>query len=324
VPRPREAAPALPSRWPGDRGAHLWVKDREVVLPDGTRVRYAVRGPDGAPWLVFAAGFLCPDNFWRDLAPDLVRDHRIAMINHRGIGASSEAGGHRYPPSPEAYTIPRLAEDVLAVLDAEGAGPAVVLGHSMGVQVALQVAHARPQAVRGLVLVAGAYASPFRTMYGGAAAVAYPFVSMFGSAAPRAFTRRILRLIELPPARRVGIALGAVADHTPWEGMTAYRAHLSRVDPRTAIWTARGMHYFDPTPWLHEVDVPSAIIVGTRDGWCPAEVGVALADALPDANLQVVEGASHTLPLEHPELVLRHIRDVERRAGDGGQYSTDA
>jgi pimeloyl-ACP methyl ester carboxylesterase len=74
------------------------------------------------------------------------------------------------------------------------------------------------------------------------------------------------------------------------------------------------MHAFDPGPWLHEVDVPTSVVVGTRDGWCPAEVAEAMADALPDANLQVVEGASHTLPLEHPDLVLRHIREVERRA----------
>jgi pimeloyl-ACP methyl ester carboxylesterase len=49
----------------------------------------------------------------------------------------------------------------------------------MGVQVALQLAHVRPEAVRGLVLVAGTAGSPFRTMYGGSAAsLLFPLVSM--------------------------------------------------------------------------------------------------------------------------------------------------
>ena len=313
--RPREAAPALPSRWPGDRGAHLWVKDREVVLPDGTRVRYAVRGPAGAPWVVLAPGFLCPDTFWRDLAPELIHDHRVIMLNHRGTGASTEAGGGSLPPGAEAYTIPRLAEDVVAVMDAEAAAPATLVGHSMGVQVALEVARARPELVGSLVLAAGTHTSPFRSMYGSSvASYLFPVVSMAGAAAPRELSRRVLRAIELPIVRPVAIAMRAVAEHTPWAGMTTYRAHLSRVDPRTSIWTARGMHHFDPEPWLHRIATPTSVVVGSRDGWCPIAVGERQAAAIPDARLEVVPDASHTLPLEHPEVVLRHIHEVERRA----------
>lgn len=314
MPGPRVAAPTRPSPWPGDRGGHLWAKDREVVLEDGTRIRYTVRGPEGAPWLVLAPGFLCPDSFWRDLAPELVRDHRIVMFNHRGTGASTEAGGGPHPPAATAYTIPRLAEDVLAILEAESADGATLLGHSMGVQVALEVALSRPRAVRGLVLVAGPHASPFQTMYGNrAASLLFPVVSMLGAAVPREWTRWAMRAIELPLARPVGIRLLAVADHTPWAGMTTYRAHLPRVDPRTAIWTARGMDRYDPTDRLGGIGVPTSVIVGTRDGWCPTEVGEALAAAVPDARIEVVDGASHTLPLEHPDVVLRHVRRVEER-----------
>ncbi len=59
------------------------------MTDDGTVVRYATRGPRSAPWIVCCAGYLCPDNFWRDLAPDLARDHRLIVLNYRGIGASS-------------------------------------------------------------------------------------------------------------------------------------------------------------------------------------------------------------------------------------------
>ena len=286
-----------------------------MVLTDGTRVRYTVRGPAGAPWVVLAPGFLCPDNFWRDLAPELVADHRVLMFNHRGVGASSEAGGGPRPPAAEAYTIPMLAQDLIAILEAEGAAPATLLAHSMGVQVSLELVRSRPDLVRALVLAAGPPASPFRTMYGNAAAsYVFPFVSMAVAAAPREVSRRLFRAIEWPVTRSVAVAIRAVAEHTPWEGMTAYRAHLSRVDPRTAIWTARGMHTHDAGPWLPTVDVPTSVVVGTRDGWCPTAVGEAMAAAIPDARIQVVPDASHTLPLEHPDLVLRHVRDVERRA----------
>jgi 3-oxoadipate enol-lactonase len=315
LPRPSDAAPALPSPWPGDRGGHLWARDREVVLPDGTRVRYTVRGPDGAPWVVCAPGFLCPDSHWRDIAPALVEDHRVVLLSHRGTGASTEAGGGTLPPSADAYTIPRLAEDVIAVMDAEDASSATLLGHSMGVQVVLEVWRVRPDLVRALVLAAGTHASPFRTMYDSpAASYLFPLVSMLGAATPRALSRRVMRAIELPLARPIGYALRALGDDTPWPGMTTYRAHLSRIDPRTAIWTARAMHHYDAGPWLRDVTVPTSVIVGTHDGWCPSSVGEAQAAAIPDARLEIVPSASHTLPLEHPEVVVRHVRQVEQRA----------
>ncbi|MCA1783925.1 MAG: alpha/beta fold hydrolase, partial [Intrasporangiaceae bacterium] len=137
MPGPRDAAPCQPSRWPEDRGGHVWQKDREVVTDDSTRIRYTVRGPAGTPWVVCVPGFLCPDTFWRDIGPDLAADHRVIMINHRGTGASTEAGGGRHPNGADGYTIPRIAGDIAAVMDAEAARDVILLGHSMGVQVAL-------------------------------------------------------------------------------------------------------------------------------------------------------------------------------------------
>lgn len=314
VPGPRDAAPPVPSPWTGDRGGHLWAKDHEVVRGDGTRIRYTVRGPQDGPWVVGVAGYLCPDNFWRDLAPDLARDHRVVLLNYRGIGASTEAGGGWLPTRASDYEVPHLAGDVAAVLDDLEARDVTCIGHSMGVQVALALWHDRPDLVGALTLVAGAYASPFARMYGsGVGSVIFPFVSMAGAAAPRALTRRLMRAIELPVALPVGKRLQAIGELTPLAGMTPYRAHLSRVDPRTAIWTARGMHTYDPSAWLHLVDVPTSIIGGDRDGWCPVGVNEELAAAIPGARLEIVDGASHTLPLEHPELVLTHVRRLTGR-----------
>jgi pimeloyl-ACP methyl ester carboxylesterase len=294
--------------WP-DRGGHLWPKDRQVVTADGTVVRYAVRGPAHGPAVVCCAGFLCPDNFWRDLAPDLARDHRVIILNYRGVGASSEAGGNARPPEPEAYALELLAEDVATVLDAEGVRGALAIGHSMGVQVALALWRARPELVGSLALLAGPYASPFRTFYGtSAASLVFPFVSATATAVPRQVSRRVMRALELPVTLPVARAIRALGPHTPPDGMRDYRLHLSNVDPRTAIWTARGMHLFDATPWLDEVHVPIFKAVGSADAWCPPRVGKALARRLPDTELLVVPGGSHALPIEFPDLLLPGIR----------------
>ncbi|MEX2549619.1 MAG: alpha/beta hydrolase [Nitriliruptoraceae bacterium] len=298
----------LGSGWP-DRGGHLWRKDRFALAPDGTQVAYTARGPDRAPALLLCAGYLCPDNFWRDLAPDLAHDHRVVVLNYRGIGASSEAGGHRLPPAADAYSMERLASDVAAVADAEGLREATVVGHSMGVQVALALWQARPDLVGRLALLAGPYSSPLHTFYGNAtAATVFPMVSMLVPALPRALTGLAMRALELPGTMPVARAIRALGPHTPEEGMRAYRWHVGRVDPRTAIWTARGMHAFDASPFLDAVDVPTLVAVGDLDAWAPASVGERLAEALPNADLLVLPGGSHGLPIEFPEILAERIR----------------
>jgi pimeloyl-ACP methyl ester carboxylesterase len=302
-----------------DRGGHLWTKDREVVREDGTVVRYAVRGPVGGPVVAFCAGYLCPDNFWRDLGPDLARDHRVVMLNYRGVGASSEAGGGAKPPDAESYRMEHLADDVAAVLDAESLNQATVVGHSMGVQVALDLWRRRPDLAGRLALIAGPYGSPLKTFYSSSvAANVFPLVSIAGPALPRNVLRPLMHALELPVTMPVARGIRALGPHTPEEGMRGYRWHLGRVDPRTAIWTARGMAEHDAEGYLPELDVPVLVAVGGADSWCPASVGDALLERVPHADLLVVPEASHGLPIEFPELLLPRIRalaDRQRAAG---------
>lgn len=294
-----------------DRGGHLWPKDREARGVDGTVIRYTVRGPSDGPTVVCCAGFLCPDNFWRDVGPDLARDHRVVVLNYRGIGASSEAGGGDRPPSADRYTLDLLADDVALVLDQEGIRDATVLGHSMGVQVALALWWRRRDLVGRLALVAGPSGSPFRTFYGSPrAAAVFPLFSATIPAFPRAVTGTAMRALELPVAMPVARMIRALGPNTPDEGMRDYRWHMGRVDPRTAIWTARGMHAFDAGPWLHRVDVPTLVMVGDADAWTPPSVGEELAGRIGGATLAIVAGASHALPIEFPELLVPRVREL--------------
>lgn len=163
MPRARRVADPVEPAPPGT----LFPKDREVRSLDGTPIRYTVRGR-GAPTVVVCAGFACPDNHWRYLVPALERRGRVVVWNYRGMGASglpSPPGFRAMRLGREDFRLDRYAEDLEAVLDAEGIRRAVLLGHSMGTQVALEGYRRMPGRVAGLVLVAGPYASPFHTMY---------------------------------------------------------------------------------------------------------------------------------------------------------------
>lgn len=304
--------------WPGDRGGHLWPKDREVVTSDGARIRYTVRGDPDGPWLAFCAGFMCPDNFWGPLAPGLLDRYRCVFLNYRGVGASTDPR----PPGYRGrnlragdYTIEKFAGDVLDVLEAEDARDVTLVGHSMGCQVALEGWRQDPDRVAALVLVTGPYASPLHTFYGSKLGARLFPLAYFGiPLLPRPVQKQIGKAMRLPVAMPIARLIRALGPDTPADGMAGYLEHFGNVDPMVVLKIARGMHTFDAGPWLHTVDVPTLIVVGSEDTFSPPELGEVILRHVPDSELVTIDGGTHGALLEYPEEIRAAITDfLDRR-----------
>lgn len=303
-------------QWPGDRGGHVWPKDREVVAEDGTRVRYTVRGAEDGPWLVFCAGFLCPDNFWQYLAPPLFDTYRCLFVNYRGVGASTGPDTDAAWPDVDRYRIEDFAADVLLACEAEGADDLVLVGHSMGCQVALAAWRQEPTLVRGLALVTGPFASPLDTFYGSSVlATLFPVVFSSLWLTPRFLTNRILPALRLPIAMPGARLIRALGPHTPGQGMELYFDHAGNVDARVAAAIAHGMHAFDASPWLDDVDVPVFVVTGGLDTFSPPSLGQQLEEHLDDVTLMHLEDGTHGALLEFPDEIraglVAWLEDVE-------------
>lgn len=304
--------------WPGDRGGHLWPKDREVVRDDGARIRYTVRGNPEGPWVAFCAGFMCPDNFWGPLGNLLLDRYRCVFLNYRGVGASTdprEPGYRGWRLRPGDYTIEKFAGDVLDVLEAEGARDVTLLGHSMGCQVALEAWRQAQDRVTALVLVTGPYASPLHTFYGSKLGARLFPLAYFGlPALPRPLQKQVGKAMRLPIAMPVARMIRALGPHTPAEDMQGYFQHFGTVDPLVVLRIARGMHHFDAGPWLHTVDVPTLVLVGTHDTFSPPELGEVVIRHVPDSELVTIDGGTHGALLEFPAEIHDAMADFLHRA----------
>jgi pimeloyl-ACP methyl ester carboxylesterase len=187
----------------------------------------------------------------------------------------------------------------------------------MGVQVALQLWRDRPELVDGLVLVTGPYASPLHTFYGSQlGARLFPLARLGVPLVPRPLQRTLTRATRLPIALPVARLVRALGPHTPAEPMHDYLRHLARMDPMIAVKVAQGMHDFDAGPWLHEVDVPTLVVVGSRDTFSPPALGEQLLAAVPTSELVTVAGGTHAALIEHPVEIHDAVADfVARRLG---------
>ncbi len=114
------------------------------LLRDGVALAYEEAGR-GAPPLVFVHGLACHRGFWAAQVEHFARAHRVLAVDLRGHGASDA------PEQP--YTMQALADDLAWTCTQLGIGRPVVVGHSLGGLVALELAAAHPEQVRAVVLV---------------------------------------------------------------------------------------------------------------------------------------------------------------------------
>jgi pimeloyl-ACP methyl ester carboxylesterase len=121
-----------------------------VATPDGTRIWHTDEGPSdggGLPLLALP-GLTRNGGDFDHLAPHLAKvpgGVRLIRVDLRGRGRSDHA-------DPSTYTVPREAQDVLAVMDALGLARAAILGTSRGGLVAMLLAATKPDRVLGVGL----------------------------------------------------------------------------------------------------------------------------------------------------------------------------
>jgi len=276
---------------------------REGRLRAGAGVDLAVQEVGEGRLVVLANGLGGSLRAW---APFLVRfgvGHRVVAFDYRGLYRSGP------PPAPEAVRIDDHASDLLAVLRREGRERALVIAWSMGVQVAVEAALAEPDRVAGLVLVAGAPGDPLSGVLGLplSRTVVPPLTRVIeAGAGPFGLAVRILAASGGTPQllRRLGV-VAPTCDLATFHALAEEFAHL---DWRLYMRTIRAMGEHDAWPRLGEVAVPTLVVGGTRDLFLPEATLRATAAAIPGAELLVVEGATHYLPLEFPDLLDARIR----------------
>jgi len=187
---------------------------------DGTSIAYTVAGE--GPDVVLVHCWLGDQSFYAETLADLARDHRVVALDLAGHGRSGK--------DRTDYTMAAFARDVLAVMDAERIGRAVIVGHSMGGTVALALAEAAPGRVDGIVGIdnlhqvdrgitdeqLAQFMAPMREDF--ATAVAGFVGGMFPAGTDSAVVAR---------------AVGPMASAPPQIGLSAFE-HLIRFDLATA------------------------------------------------------------------------------------------
>jgi len=192
----------------------------------------------------------------------------------------------------------------MAVRKHVGDPPCVLVGHSMGCQVALECTRRHPAKVRGLVLICGTFGNVTSTFKGlPVLDVILPKLLDLAERRPE-FVRALWS--RIPPEIALKLALRA-GDLDPEkihpEDVMPYLQHFPHVDFPMFLRMLRAAGEHSAGDFLPQVEVPTLIVAGERDTFTPPFLAEAMAEAIPGAELVVVKNGTHVAPLEQPDVV---------------------
>jgi aminoacrylate hydrolase len=232
-----------------------------------------------AKTVVLSSGLGGAAHYWAPQIPALARDFRVIAYDQQGTGRSPGE-------LPDGYTIADMAEEVSGLLDQLGVERCHFIGHALGGLIGLQLAASRPALLDRLVVVNGW-------------AKTHPHTR-------RCFAARKSLLLNTGVAAYVAAQplflypATWMADRTDWlaEQDTAGVAHFP---PRETVLRRIGaIEAFDITPRLPAITVPTCIIATRDDVLVPATCSVALAEALSDARLELLDHGGHACNVTDP------------------------
>lgn len=246
---------------------------------------------DGCP-LVLIQGFGAQMIAWNPGFCELLGEAGFAVVrfDNRDVGLSRKFDGQ------EAYSLLDMAGDVADLIDFLDRGPAHVLGQSMGGMIAQRVALAFPERVASLCLV---YTTPSKD---------------FITDDPE-----FLALVNSPAARTRHEAIERFVHHQSFAGTNGVdvrdlgeRAYDRCYCPEgvTRQWSAIQSSE-SLLAELHTLDMPTAVIHGRADRLISGSASVAIAEAVPTAELHLYAELGHEIP---PWLWTEMVQVISRTA----------
>jgi len=270
------------------------------------RTKTGGHGP-GSVHAILCDGILCDGFIWKYVWGELARVVPLVHWHYRGHGRSA------LPADPERIDIAAHAHDLGAVRDHVGNPPCVLVGHSMGCQVALEAYRQRSAGIRGLVLLCGSFGNVTSTFHSiPVLELVLPKLLDLALKAPDV-VRAVWSRLPSQLALKIALKAGEIdPERVHPEDMLPYLAHMTHVDFPMFLRMLRAAGEHTAGDLLASIDVPVLVVAGERDTFTPPFLATAMTEALPRGELLMVPSGTHVTPIEQPELVNARIETFLR------------
>ena len=265
-------------------------------------IAYTRAGAGPAVLLLQGAGVI--GRGWRPQVEALASRFTVLTVDNRGLGDST-AGSAR-------LSIDAMAEDALAIMDAERIDRAHVAGHSMGGLIAQHLALTARRRVASLALMC----TFLRGAEGARMTPAMLVTALRMRIGSRAMRRKAFLQLVMPAAYLNGVDIATLAGDL--QDLFGYDLASQ---PGFVFKQVQAMARYDASGRLHELaGLPTLVLSASEDRIALPAFGRALAAAIPGARYVEWKAAGHAVTIQCADginaLLADHLADAERRAGE--------
>ena len=278
------------------------LREQAVETALGT-LRVQVGGV-GSP-IVFWPSLLMTGDMWHAVADDLVARWQVVLVDPPGHGGSQ--------PLTDMFTFGDCARCVVDILDGLGIDRAHFVGNSWGGMIGATFAATYPERIGRAVLMnctAGRASVRQKVQF----AMLLRLAQWHGQIGPL-LTRSVLKAF-----------LGPTTFRERPDVVAQVRSAMTSVNVASVSWAVKSVVPARPDQraLLAGITTPVLVVGGTEDVTFPPREAIAMADAIPNSSIRVLDGVAHLAGLEDPALVSSLVEEFLTEGERADESSSDA
>lgn len=258
------------------------MQDQQMIKVNGIDVAYRFDGPKDGRVLLVANSLMANGSMWDGNVPALADRYRVLRYDKIGHGGSSLGTG--------PYSISKLADDALGLLDALSIEKAHFMGLSIGGMIGQQLGARFPERILSLVLCNTASEMPPRSLWEERFEIARTqgIAGLVDGTIKRWFTAPFIERAPQEIEKVRQMILG-----TSLDGYIACGSSVRDMAQSTM---------------LLKIKTPTLVLSGRDDPACTVEQGTVLHRLIDHSKMVVLEQAAHLSNIEQPEAFNKAVR----------------
>jgi non-heme chloroperoxidase len=255
------------------------------------------------PMLVFNYGLVCSNHHWKFQTEYF--DHKgYQILIHDYRGHFQSTGSH----DVKKITFPQMAKDVADLCSFLGIRNAFMLGHSMGVNICLQLAKDFPELVTGMVLISGTFINVKDVMFDtNLMEFIAPMAALGLEKYPDIFKKIWSTGGMNPVVREIIHKTGFNAQKVSKEFIEIYLNRVGQLGAEVFFQLFNEMTKQNVIGSLERMNVPVLVMGGHKDNVIPNHLQRTLASLLPKAETYFMKTGSHVPQADFPDMVNERI-----------------
>lgn len=255
------------------------------------------------PILVFNYGLVCSNHHWTFQTKYFDdRNYQILIHDYRGHFQSTGA------EDIKKITFPQMAKDVADLCAFLEIPKAIMLGHSMGVNICLQLAKDFPSLVSGMVLISGTFINVKDVMFDtNLMEFIAPIASLGLEKYPDIFNQIWTKGGLNPLLREIIHVTGFNRHKVSKEFIEIYLNRVGQLGAGVFFQLFNEMTRQNITGSLEKMKMPSLVIGGHKDNVIPNHLQRTLASLLPKSETYFLKDGSHVPQADFPDMINERI-----------------